>query len=272
VSLFSVFAPNNHIRMQKRALFLLLSVWMLLSIASLAAMYRLWWMRERVLYLGQPAAVQREIVCSRAGLPIETLELAARIEATWPLNMRYSASGSEVTLSYLKYLILPRIPAGSADFEIREESGAYSIIGLAPAAGHEASFSTNAPTPLGLIISMLILFAMAAGLFRLGLNLPEGVAVAALALGVFSVVWKATGAGYAPVGWLMCLFGSIGLLVFGRHRSAWRSALADVVKITEPRWILYVSAGHSRRSFIVEPADGSCCCSGRLGRMGTVGT
>lgn len=224
------------------------SGWLLLTLGSLVAMYHLWWTRERVLYVGRPSEVQRANAISRAGLPIGTLDVAARIEATWPRDAQYSVSGSEVTLSYLKYLILPRVPSGSSDFEIKETPGGVAVIGAAPVAGSQEVISPlGVSTPRGLILSMVVVFSIAAGLLVLGLSFSEGVALSVLTLSVLSVLCKALDADLATVVWLMCLLGSVGCYVFVKYLFAWRSSFSGMAKEkenkTESRLILYISAG-----------------------------
>lgn len=116
-----------HINKRDCCIIGLFAVWFLTSLAALTGMYHLWWTRERIVYLGKPVHVQRAAIFERAGLPLEALDLAKKADTVWPLVIDYEAAGSEVRLSYLKYLILPRSPSGSSVYRIEKHRRAYSL-------------------------------------------------------------------------------------------------------------------------------------------------
>ncbi|MBU1567887.1 MAG: hypothetical protein KJ630_19960 [Proteobacteria bacterium] len=100
------------------ALIGVLVIWSLVSIAALGGMYKLWWERERVNYLGKTIDVQRSAVLRTAGLPESLLDVYKTIDKTWPRDITYTATGDHNQLSYLKYLLIPRIPSGSAEYSV----------------------------------------------------------------------------------------------------------------------------------------------------------
>lgn len=199
---------------------LLFGAWLAVSLVSLAAMYHLWWTRERVLYAGKSAEEQRAIVVGRAGLPAQPLELAKQADVAWPLDAAYKADGSEVALSYFKYLVLPRIPSDSEKYRIEEGRSAYSLSREEGTVAVHRQFLTMDPTPRGLILSALVLVAIAAGLSRLGFSVPEGVALASLLLCVASVLLKTAFHSYAAAGFSMCGAGAIGAWMAWRRKAS----------------------------------------------------
>ena len=54
-------------------LYLSLTIWLLVSFAALAAMYKLWWERERQNYMGQPFSQQQQTIWAQSGLPTHLL-------------------------------------------------------------------------------------------------------------------------------------------------------------------------------------------------------
>jgi hypothetical protein len=179
-------------------------------------MYHLWWTRERVLYLGNPASEQRVIVLERAGLPLQTLSAANDIDTSWPSATRYSADGSEVALSYLKYLIIPRVPGGSEEYRLRELSGEILLEGAAASGIQHDSFQTIGATPRGLIVAAVVLLGIGLGLSRYSFTLPEGIAVASLISYAFTVAVKWSVGVYWPIGIGMVLAGIVGWMFFVR--------------------------------------------------------
>ena len=142
----------------------LLAVWFLTSLAALTGMYHLWWTRERALYLGKSVDEQRAAIFQRAGLPRETLELAKKMDAAWPVDIAYKAAGSEVRLSYLKYLLLPRSPSGSGNYRVDENKRGYSFAPEVEGNRKGMPFSTVAPSPRGFVLSAAALLLAAVGL------------------------------------------------------------------------------------------------------------
>lgn len=194
----------------------LLFFWLLTSAAALVGMYQLWWTRERVLYLGKPVHDQRAAIFQRAGLPLDTLDLAKKADAAWPADIGYEAAGSEVRLSYLKYLLLPRSPFGSGGYRIEEHKKGYSLFPELEGNFRTLPFSTTAPTPRSFMLSAAILLLAAAGLRRFGLSLPEGIGCALLLLCTMSVIAKGAFGSIDAAGWSMILAGAVGLFAVRR--------------------------------------------------------
>lgn len=220
---------------------LLFGAWLAVSLASLAAMFQLWWSRERVLYAGKSAQEQRSAVCARTGIPAQTLELAQQADADWPAAVAYDKDGPAAPLSYFKYLLLPRMPVGSYTYIVEENEGAYALVPVAEAPRVHPPFASVDPTPQGLLLSALVLLAIAAGFSRFGLSIPEGVAGAALLLCAASMALKPLFHSYAPVGAGMCVLGAAGVWL------AWTGKRAGCPQIAEPanrmeRWVIGAGA------------------------------
>ena len=198
----------------------LLFVWFILSLAAMAGMYHLWWTRERVFYMGKSVDDQRASIFQRAGLPWETLDLARRVDATWPKDIAYKAAGSEVRLSYLKYLILPRIPSGSPDYRLDENKSGYSFTPGGANSYKGLPFSTLGPAPWGFILSAAILLLVAMGLGRFGLSVPEGMACASLLLSGLIILTKALFHSIDFAGWVMVLLALACAPVLWRCRKS----------------------------------------------------
>ena len=87
-------------------------LWIGITFFAFHGMYRLWWDRERALYWGQSVEDQRALVFDRAGLPPGILNDISEIDRLWPERMHYRATGNPDALSYVTYLLAPRIPSG----------------------------------------------------------------------------------------------------------------------------------------------------------------
>jgi hypothetical protein len=198
----------------------LFSVWFIMSLAAMAGMYHLWWTRERVLYMGKPVDDQRAAIFQRAGLPRETLDLAQKVEVAWPKGVAYEAAGSEVKLSYLKYLLLPRIPSGSPDYRVDENNREYSFSPGGESSHKGLPFSTLAPTALGFILSATILLLVAMGLRRFGLSVPEGMFCASLLLSGLIILTKGLFHSIDAAGWVMLLLALAGAFVVWLRRES----------------------------------------------------
>ncbi|MFH0780834.1 MAG: hypothetical protein V2B20_02635 [Pseudomonadota bacterium] len=95
-----------------------LAIWIIVSIAALGGMYKLWWERERVNYLGKSIEVQRSAIFHNVGFSEVLLDANRNINKVWPQDINYTATGDNNQLSYLKYLLLPRIPSGSTQYSV----------------------------------------------------------------------------------------------------------------------------------------------------------
>jgi hypothetical protein len=189
--------------------------WVLLTFVSLVAMYHLWWTREACLYGGKRPSEQRVEVVKRGGIPIETLNLAYQADQDWPPGISYRADGSEVALSYFKYLVIPRVPAGSDVFRISEtKTGGYELSGCGGDFESVSSFHTQPPSPRGLILSLTVVLAVAAFFRRFGFSMPQQVAGSVFSLYTITVFLKPLTRSYMPVGMFFCVLGAIGLTFF----------------------------------------------------------
>src|SRR5574340_1781133 len=137
---------------------LILVLWLVMTLAAIGGMYHLWWTRERVLYMGKDVHKQRTEVFRRAGIAEPLLDAAERIMGSWPQDVRYSAKGDHNQLSYLKYLLIPRIPGSSRMFAIEEMGGRllYHPILLG-----KGTSSEILPSPRGLLLSLFFLSGLA---------------------------------------------------------------------------------------------------------------
>jgi hypothetical protein len=155
--------------------------WLLVTFAALAAMYQLWWQRERALYLGKSVAEQRKIVFQRAGFPPVLAEKTAKLERLWPTDLHYKARGDANSLSYIQYLLIPRIPVNDAQhvIDVKGENLMASGGPLQPLADAPPAASG----PKGLILSFAVLLGWAALLrkmWRGRATWPESLALACL--------------------------------------------------------------------------------------------
>ncbi len=156
-----------------------LGIWAIVSLGAMAAMYTLWWKRERVAYLSVDVKTQREIIWNQAGLPDGLLALFPRME-TWPQNISYSIHGDINRQSYLKYLLLPRMPRGSEQFIVDVDSLQIKGEGsLVPQTDAKQPRPFVAP-----LLSLLILSGITSLVRIIGrpssLNTPEAFALACL--------------------------------------------------------------------------------------------
>lgn len=140
--------PPNQMGMAKGSkfsrylVFGVIFLWALVSLAALLGMYKLWWERERQSYFGKCITEQRQQVMRVAGLPESFADVYQEIDRVWPGNVGYTAQGDHNTLSYLKYLLIPRIPSGSSQYRIDEK-------GVFLPSVREQSSAAYAPTQQG---------------------------------------------------------------------------------------------------------------------------
>lgn len=167
------------------AIRIFLVLWILTSFAAIAGMYRLWWQREKKLYLGKDIIQQRIAVFKRAGLPAEILKTIEKINQNWPLEVHYEASGDQNIMSYVSYLLIPRIPSKKSDYKIYLKDGVLN---------YEGSKNTNRPTLTfsekpqykGLLFSVILVCGIAIlmrqSLGYASLSLPESFGLSFLLL------------------------------------------------------------------------------------------
>jgi hypothetical protein len=230
----------------RRSATIILALWVMVSIASVAAMYHLWFEREFAIYFGKTASSKQEQIFILSGLPLKSLSIAKDIDLCWPIDAEYKFDGSGVMSSYMKYLVIPRIPSGSEYYKISEEKNKYHAQpSLDECVNSEqvAQFSTVKPTPSGLFFSLLIIILVSAGLRhgwkKLKFSIPESMAVAifgiyllvVLSKGVFGSMqwagWAAVGASLVSLGYIAKTRVQSGPVSFGLYRSklSWESAI-----------------------------------------------
>jgi hypothetical protein len=180
------------VKLRKRLLNVFLILWALTTLAALAGMYHLWWTREHRLYDGKGSSEQRAEVFKRAGLSQALLKDTEVIDRTLPRHIRYEAVGDHNQLSYVKYLLLPRIPSGSDYWVIKETEGKLQTNADFPDQGKGQVHPSKSR---GFLISLLLLLGVAVFLkhfhFLQSLSLPEGLAAAFLLLTLFAVLSRA---------------------------------------------------------------------------------
>jgi len=142
-----------------------LAVWGVVSLAASAGLYKLWWERERVLYLGKTVAEQRLQVFRLAGLPEALDESARQLPAIWPEDVTYTVAGDHNHLSYLKYLLIPRLPSGSDSFRIDDRGEAHTADhgGATHAASPQAREQAS---PIALFVPLFLLSGITLALKR----------------------------------------------------------------------------------------------------------
>ena len=167
------------------AIWIFLVLWILTSFAAIAGMYRLWWKREQKLYLGKDVTQQRIAVFKRAGFPAEMLKTIENINQNWPLDIRYEALGNQNIMSYLSYLLIPRVPSKISDFKIYFEDGVLKYQG--PKDSYGSTFRHNkTPHYKGFLFSVILVSGIAIlirkSLGHASLSLPESFGLSFLLL------------------------------------------------------------------------------------------
>ncbi len=162
---------------------LALALWLTVTFAALAGMYQLWQQRERVLYLGKSVAEQRRTVFQRAGIPPELAEKTAELARLWPPDIRYQAKGDPNALSYVQYLLIPRIPDKTAGHALKVKGAELTADGQALSALPAGAQTEERASPKGLVLSFAVLLGWAALLrkiWRSRVTWPEALALACL--------------------------------------------------------------------------------------------
>ncbi len=201
----------------------LLAIWTVVTFAALGGMYKLWWDRERVQYLGKSLVDQRTAVWSTSGLPRHLLVLWDTLENTWPENVSYSAIGDHNQLSYLKYLLIPRSPSGSSLYTVNAGGGSTPA-GLPLKQRTEG----NKPFPAAsLLLSLLtvlgISLVLRAACSRIKFSLPEMCGCVCLLLMGCVVVSRALFATAVPAFYFLAISGIVSWIVLLlQNRTEWR--------------------------------------------------
>lgn len=235
--------------------------WVTVSIAAIVAMYYLWWGRERILYIGKPPAVQRAEVFRRAGLPTEILHEIERINKSWPLQIHYSVEGSNTDLSYLIYILSPRIPSPNGICKVQIDKGRLYVD---DAALQDDSYKGSGHPPVqpsarALVLSLFLILGSALSIQKLTgsrlISLPELCALSLLGLTLVNIAARVVIGRSSPAMWLMAAFGFSGWistlpLICRRIRSVIRPTVKNICSkkgyiITTVKWlcIITIAAG-----------------------------
>jgi hypothetical protein len=219
-----------HSWLRRRGARFVLYVWLAVTVVAVVGMYHLWWTRERVLYAGKDVHEQRAEVFRRAGIASSLLNDTEKILRGWPAQIRYAASGNHNQLSYVLYLLIPRIPDGGP-FALREQEGRlFADPELPPALQPPAA----GPAPRGLILSLLSIVGIASLLGRIpvgaSLSAPERFGAAVFLLALLAVLSRGILQDAAAGFWIAAAAGTAGWLLFFLHRSGGRSAIRNGVR------------------------------------------
>ena len=194
---------------------LVLIVWVAVTVAAVAGMYHLWWTREHALYGGKDVHEQRVEVFRRAGIARTLLDEAETLDRIWPLNVRYEVKGDHNQLSYIRYLLIPRIPDGTPSFSIEEKEGRllYRPVLTATHNPEETRQSVR-----GFFLSLFILSGIAALLgglpFLTPLSVPERFGLSVLLLAIVAIFSRAVMQDTAPGFFLVAAAGGVGWLAY----------------------------------------------------------
>jgi len=172
--------------LRKILIWLLGICWLSVTFAALAGMYHLWWQRERVLYLGKSVTQQREAVFQRAGFPSSLVERTGALTKQWPADTRYKPHDDSTSLSYIKYLLIPRIPADNTSYtvQVKGEELAFTEANV----NQRQILNTQLPdtnNPFGLVLSFTVLLGWAGvirQLWKKRLTWPESLALSCFLL------------------------------------------------------------------------------------------
>jgi hypothetical protein len=179
----------------------------------------LWWQRERRLYGGKSPDEQRQEVLARAGLSPSVVLDAYRQASLWPPDAHYHIAGGGHNQSYIKYLLIPRIPSGMAENAIAIDDGGVAVTPLR--SDRQAVAHPSILPVLGFLLSLGMVAVVAAVLWILAsrrLSFPEGIVCACLGVGVLVAALHGRN---PPVRW-----GVVGTAMFvsflGGAVMAWR--------------------------------------------------
>jgi len=220
---------------QKYGVRFIFLVWLGLTFAALVGLYHLWWNRERITYLGKDIHQQRQEVFRRAGINEAYLAVVEKIGKTWPLNVSYHAKGDHNQLSYIKYLLIPRLPKEAKNYSLEEKNGKLTYGPIFP---ERIKPIKTPPSLKGFLLSLFFMSGLALllrGTFRLpNVSFPESIGLSAFILTASVMVSR----GFlmeARMGfWVVIISGGLGWILWIRHaktflyftlRQKWRSCL-----------------------------------------------
>jgi len=235
-------------------IWLFIGCWLIISIVASFGMYRLWWQRERVLYSGKNTEQQREIVFQRSGLPVAIISKLNSLSAEWPPEINYSAVGDNNALSYVKYLLIPRVPSGNERYSLQVKNDNLTYTHTDYRSQKHNAENTSAK-PIGLLLSLFFVLGTGA-LFRntlkFKLTWPEAFALSCFLLTGIVYFTKLISNSVFPAFYVIAILGIIGwcvvLLRNHYHVSGFGSRLIKLRK----RFHEWISEhGVSARIFII---------------------
>ncbi len=259
-------------RFLPRAVFV---VWLVVVVAALVAMARLWITREWRMYGGRSIAGQRAALFRHVGFPPYMLRDASTLSARLPADAAYAIAGDPVRLSYVGYLLIPRSPRPDAPLTLRDTGTSVEAVPdpgpVVPAA--DAPPFEHGPDvfafggSLAAVVGLALLLRAAAPSWSLPMgvagSLLAGMAMVAVARGLSGsagpgfAAWAAFGA----VGWGVAAArrirrriapaaasairpgaGQIGLAVLGGLAVLWSLLMAVVVVPDDwDAWAMWVA-------------------------------
>lgn len=188
-------------------------VWLVVAIGALFPMYRLWVTREWRIYGGKSVSGQRAALFKHVGFDGYLLRDTEVIAAKLPPAAKYRIVGDFNRLSYVQYLLIPRIPGQRSSIQIKD-TGKELIFeepGRDPAAAVPATVPFEHPARLSPFLLAIFLVLGSAYLFwrwipgspsfpqAVALSLLSGLALAGSSRAVFShvnagfMIWAAGG-------------------------------------------------------------------------------
>ncbi len=191
-----------------------LGLWCVVSLAAFVGMYKLWWDRERVQYLGKDVTEQRKIVFQLAGIPQSYLSALNVAVDQWPEKTHYSIEGQKVKGSYLAYLLIPRVPSSENDSHRLVLTEKATVEGGVPGGKFEKRPKNQYVASQGFVLSVLSISGLALFLRRFvknyNLSVPEIFAAVCLLVSGVTLLSKVLFLYTAPAFYLVVLTSFVG--------------------------------------------------------------
>ena len=194
-------------------------------------MYKLWWQRERVEYLGKNVIEQRKVVFQHAGMPHSYLPAVDVVAEQWPVQTHYTVQGQQVQGSYLSYLLIPHVPSGDGQYSLVLTEEAI-VNGGVPASEEFREQQKKPYFPAqGFMFSVLSILGLVLLLRPLArsynLSVPELFAAACLFVNGVVVLSKVFFLESIPGFYLLLFLGIVGWLSLIWQRGSWAIKRTD---------------------------------------------
>lgn len=172
------------------------------------------------MYFGKSITEQRRIVFKRAGFSQSMISQVVEIDRSWPEEIRYDASGAHNVLSYVKYLLIPRIPSGSNRYslEVKGEKLKWSKTGEIITDG---SFRKTKTSIVGFLLSLLSISGIAQLIVISFPNMesfPEAVGLSVLFVTVVTLFAQGLVCSIRPAFIIFLFMGIIGWFFLGAKK------------------------------------------------------